>query len=61
MRDGDTTLVLELVERDPANRTGDPAKRLEYTLDVCCQSTHSLFSAGAGLSESLWVCSKDYG
>ncbi len=61
LRDGDTILVLELVERGPTNRTGDPAKRLEYTFDVCFQSTHSPFGAGAGLSEGPWVCSKDYG
>ncbi len=29
-----TNLILELVERDPAKRTGDPAKRLEYMFEV---------------------------
>ncbi len=31
---GETRVVLELVERDPARRTGEPAKRLEYTVRV---------------------------
>ena len=31
---GQTRVVLELVERDPAARTGEPAKRLEYTFDI---------------------------
>ena len=31
---GETTIVLELVERDPAKRGGDPAKRLEFSFSV---------------------------
>ncbi len=31
---GETRVVLELVERDPAKRSGAPAKRLEYTFQV---------------------------
>ncbi len=33
-REGETRVVLELVERDPAARSGAPAKRLEYTFQV---------------------------
>ena len=29
-----TDLILELVECDPAKRTGDPAKRLEHAFEV---------------------------
>ena len=32
--EGETRVVLELVERDPARRTGEPARRLEYTFRV---------------------------
>ncbi len=32
---GETTFVLELVERDPADRSGEAVKRLEYTFSVC--------------------------
>ncbi len=38
---GDTTFVLELVERDPANRTTEPAKRLEYIFSVCYEPDYS--------------------
>ena len=31
---GETSVLLELVEMDPAKRTGEPAKRLEYTFTV---------------------------
>ena len=31
---GETSIILELVERDPANRTGEPAKRLEYNFAI---------------------------
>ncbi len=31
---GETTVVFELVDRDPAQRGGEPAKRLEYTFAV---------------------------
>ena len=31
---GDTAIVLELVERDPAKRSGEPAKRLAFTFNV---------------------------
>ena len=34
LAEGETVIVLELVERDPAQRQGQPAKRLEYTFDV---------------------------
>ena len=44
---GDTTFVLELVEQDPANRTGDPAKRLEYTFAVCYQPANDPFGSMA--------------
>ncbi len=43
---GDTSFVLELDERDPANRTGAPAKRLEYTFAVCYKP--SVRAAGGG-------------
>lgn len=36
---GDTTLILELVEMDPANRGPEPAKRLEYTFRVTTTGT----------------------
>ena len=39
---GDTTFVLELDERDPADRTGEPAKRLEYTFAVCYEPDISI-------------------
>ncbi len=42
---GDTTFVLELVEQDPANRAGDPAKRLEYTFAVCYQPANDPFGS----------------
>ncbi len=32
--EGETTVVFELVERDPSLRTGEPAKRLEYTFQI---------------------------
>ena len=38
---GDTSFVLELVERDPADRTGAPAKRLEYHFSVCYEPSYS--------------------
>ncbi len=31
---GETSLLLELVEMDPAKRTGEPAKRLEYAFSL---------------------------
>ncbi len=31
---GETRAVFELVERDPAARTGEPAKRLEYQFEI---------------------------
>ncbi len=34
---GETAFVLELVERDPADRGDEPVKRLEYTFSVCFQ------------------------
>ena len=43
---GDTSFVLELDERDPASRTGEPAKRLEYTFAVCYKP--SVRAAGGG-------------
>ncbi len=36
---GTTKVVLELVERDPARRTGEPAKRLEYTFQIIREVT----------------------
>ena len=48
---GDTTFVLELVEQDPANRTGDPAKRLEYTFAVCYQPANDPFGSLAADSD----------
>ncbi len=36
---GPTRVVLELVERDPAKRTGPPAKRLEYTFQIIREVT----------------------
>ena len=48
---GDTTFVLELVEQDPANRTGDPAKRLEYTFAVCYQPANDPFGSMAADSD----------
>ena len=36
---GTGTLVFELVERDPAKRTGPPAKRLEFPFEVIYQET----------------------
>ena len=33
-KEGETRVVLELVERDPAKRSGAPAKQLEYTFQV---------------------------
>ncbi len=32
--EGETRVVLELVERDPSDRNGLPAKRLEYTFQI---------------------------
>ncbi len=34
---GETAFVLELVERDPADRGDEPVKRLEYMFSVCFQ------------------------
>ncbi len=31
---GEAAIVLELIDRDPGKRAGDPAKRLEYTFNV---------------------------
>ena len=36
---GTTRVVLELVERDPARRTGEPAKRLEYPFQIIREVT----------------------
>ena len=36
---GETDLILELVDRDPAERLGAPAKRLTYTFRVLVKST----------------------
>ncbi len=39
---GEQIVIVELVERDPANRSGEPAKRLEFVFEVmvpkdCCR------------------------
>ena len=39
---GETSLVLELVEMDPAKRTGEPAKRLKYSFSLA--GTTNLFT-----------------
>ncbi len=43
---GETSFVLELVERDPAMRSGEPVKRLEYTFSVCYEPLDPAFAGG---------------
>ncbi len=60
LRVGDTTFVLELVEQDPANRTGDPAKRLEYIFAVCYTPANDPFGSVPGDSSvGEWVCGNE--
>ena len=51
---GEVTAVFELVERDPAARTGEPAKRLDYTFDIRpAPAQESLEPPGAGFRMPL--------
>ena len=43
---GETSFVLELVERDPAMRSGEPVKRLEYMFSVCYEPGDPAFAGG---------------
>ena len=51
---GEVTAVFELVERDPAGRTGEPAKRLDYTFAIRpAPAQESLEPPGAGFRMPL--------
>ncbi len=50
---GETTVVVELVERDPASRAGEPAKRLEYTFAVSVRDDTGRLQAFPGQSEAI--------
>ncbi len=43
---GETAFVVELVERDPADRVGAPVKRLEYAFSTCMESAGGGTQAG---------------
>ncbi len=51
---GEVTAVFELVERDPAARSGEPAKRLDYTFEIRpAPVRESLEPPGAGFRMPL--------
>ena len=50
---GQTTIVLELVERDPVRRAAEPAKRLEYTFEVGVHDDTGRLQAFPGQSEAI--------